>query len=120
MSEFKKASDVTQEMIDNWEEKFKTKVKIIEISITKDEVPTGEKAKFFLRKPDRTLIDVISKHSAEKDFGKANQITIKNCVLGGDMIYLAAAEEGGDDDIFFAVLDAVGSLIEKKKATFLN
>lgn len=120
MSEFQKASDVTQEMINNWAEKFRTKVRIIEIPITKDEIPTGDKAKFFIRKPDRTLIDVISKHSAEKDFGRANQVTIKNCVLGGDMEYLASAEEGGDDDIFYAVLDAISNLMEKKKANFLN
>jgi hypothetical protein len=120
MSEFQKASDVTQDMINSWAEKFKSRIRIIEIPITKDEIPTGDKAKFFIRKPDRTLIDVISKHSAENDYGRANSVLMKNCVLGGDMIYLASEDDGGQDDIYRGVLDAIGMLVEKKKATFLN
>ena len=117
---YQKASEVTEMMIQDWQDKFKTKVRIIEVPIVVDEVPTGEKAKFFIRKPDRTLLDQLSKHYADREYGKANSVTVKNCVLGGDMNYLAPESEGGNDDIFSAVLNAVAELVEKKKATFLN
>jgi len=117
---FQTADQVTEDMKKEWAEKFHTKVRTITVPIFDDYTDTGKKAKFFLKKPDRTVIDQITKASSDQDYEKCHAITLANGVLGGDMVYLQREEDGGNDKVFWAVLDAIGELVEKKKAIFLD
>ena len=117
---YQTADQVTEEMKQEWQERFHTSVRTIDVPVVKDGMDTGIKARFFIRKPDRTVLDQISKASADRDFAKCNSLSVKNCVLGGDMQYLVMEDAGGNDQVFFAVLEAVGELLEKKKAIFLD
>lgn len=112
---FQTAAEVTSEMISAWEEKYMGKIYPIVVPIDGEIQP-----KFFIRKPDRVILNQLSRYTAEKDFEKANSTLIKNCVLGGDMQYLEDGSNGGIDEVYYSVLDAIGELVEKKKAIFLK
>jgi len=114
--EYQTAAQVTDAMIQEWERKFNCKVRSIEVPIGSQD----EKPRFFLRKPDRVILNQLTRLTGDKDYEKANETLIKNCVLGGDMQYLDTEENGGNDEVYYSVLDAVGDLVEKKKAIFLN
>ncbi|HRY33396.1 MAG TPA: hypothetical protein P5531_10555 [Bacteroidales bacterium] len=111
--EYQNAQDVTAEMIREWEERH-GKVEIIDVPVS-DEL-SDKVATFYLRRPTRMIVTEMAKLASANELDRANNLMIKNCVLGGDMIYLDAVD--GEDSIYYAVLEAIGQLIEKKKATF--
>lgn len=113
--EFQKAADITPEMRSDWYEKYPD-MRVIEVPLDEDDL-NAEVAEFYVRKPSRNVIEQIAKFAADKDIAKANQVLIKNCVIGGDMEYLDA-EASADGDVYFAVLEALGELVNKKKARF--
>lgn len=109
---FQKASDVTESMIKDWKREFKG---VEQINVPLDpEALNGKEAVFYVRKPNRTILNALTRYAADKQFERANNFMIKNCVLGGDMQYLD--DEEGDDDVYLTLLEDISNLIQKRKS----
>lgn len=110
MSGVKSYSEITETQKLEWREQFGRIVEI-EIPLEEDDLNgDGDVASFVLKKPSREVLYAIANYAQEKKLRKANEVLIKNCVLGGDMSAL------DDDDIYFAVIEECSKLSNTKKA----
>lgn len=112
---------LTKDQIAEIEAKRKTRVKIIEIPVgesddLKVEQDKEEVATFYLVRPSREVSNLVARHAANKDYGKANDASIVNCVVAGDMEYIDQDSDKCDDDIYYTVIEEIGKLINRKKA----
>lgn len=109
-----KLSEIDDQMIEAWKEKY-GRVSITKIPLDEDDID-GEAATFYVRKPDRFVINASAKSAKQDNFDKANDILIKNCVLGGDVQYLDLNCETGDEDIYYSLTDELALMLQKRKA----
>jgi len=104
--------NITKDQITDWK---KTKGNLMQVAIPLDDNPDGNKAEFIICKPTRNLLPAITQYGAEKNIDALNNLLISSCVLGGDMKYLD--EENGEMDVYLAVLEEVGKLMQAKRVT---
>lgn len=104
-------ADITPEMIQAWKAK-RGPFSLSELSVTLWTTEEGEEvaAKFVLAIPDQKTFLAVNENAENTD--KVNQLTISNCVLGGDMQYLEQ-----DAQVYAAVLLECGKLFKKKPAS---
>lgn len=69
-------------------------------------------ANFIAKKPDRNTLYAVAKYAADKDFKRANDSMVKNCIIDGDMELLES-----NTDIFMAVVAKLGELVGEAEAT---
>ena len=120
--EFSTIKDITDAKFKDFEKTYKG---VRQIAIPIGDVDQDElnldsdtkEAQFVICKPDRKVLNAVARYGADKNYGKANQVLVTNCVLGGDMEWL---EEGRDDDIYMAVIDEIGKLVNTKKARLVK
>ena len=111
--EFQKIGDITEAAIKKLKQ-TRTGVTRITIPLEENErLQPGENASFIICKPTRTHLDAITDYAAKKDIENVNNVLVKNCVFGGDMIYLD--KDQGDSQIFATVLEELGNLMQKKR-----
>jgi hypothetical protein len=108
MAEFEKHSDITTTQNKEWEAKY-GKARIIDLKI---ETQDGTVAKFVLRKPDRSVLELMAQHGIKNDIKSTNRALIKNCVLGGDM---EALEKDGE--VYLEILTQLNKLKHEAKST---
>ncbi len=68
----------------------------------------GDELKFYLVKPNRTVMEAITQKGVEQKIVEMNKVLISNCVVGGDM---QAIEDDGS--IYIAVISAITELIDE-------
>ncbi|MFD2566078.1 hypothetical protein [Pseudotenacibaculum haliotis] len=98
--------DITKEQRKEWEAKF-GKHRIKDITFEVDGISYG----FVLRKPSRSVMEAVAKEG-EKNIAAANNIFLKNCVLGGDMEAIDL-----DGDVYLIVIKEISLLLNKKNIT---
>lgn len=104
--------DITKAQISDWK---KTKGNLRQVAIPLDDDPDGKKAEFIICKPTRNLLPAITQYGKEEDIDALNKLLISSCVLGGDMKYMD--EQTGEMDVYLAVLEEVGKLMQAKRVT---
>jgi len=115
-----KYSDITPEKIQDWKAKYgmdalqelTVVVKSDKKNVEDKEVVSQQLAKYIVRTPTRTVLDVVGQHGIDKDVAKSNKALIANCVLGGDMDVLE--QDGG---VYAAVLKQIQNLITTKEVS---
>ena len=93
-------------------EKANPLLKVISIPLDGEELT---EATFIIAPPSRNVINAIAKVGSEGNIAKANNILLKNCVLGGDMAFIDP--EYKDQSIFLTVLGELGELQKAKEVT---
>lgn len=101
---------ITEEQKAAWTAQY-GKLKEIEVAAGDADEPTGEVHSFVLKKLNRSELMAVASYADKKDLERANKSMISFAVLGGDMESLEK-----DDDTYFAVIEAIGDMIGKKKA----
>jgi hypothetical protein len=72
----------------------------------------GKEAKFIIKTPGRTVLDVVGQYGLAKNVVASNKALISNCVLGGDMDVME--KDGG---VYSALLAEINKLVKKKEVT---
>lgn len=103
--------EIRPEQIKKWKE---TKGKLKEITIPLD----GEEdknAKFVICKPTRDVLSALADAAENKDNDLAQDLLVKNCVLGGDMSFINENDKESDVSVYLAVLEEVGKFMQTPK-----
>lgn len=112
--EIKHFKDITKKQIQEWKEAHPN-AELIVVELEEDNLlPDAPVAQFVAIPPTRNVLNAVTKYSQEKEAFKANKVLMKNCILGGDMYLL---ENEDDNGVYLAVLEQLGELLDKKKAT---
>lgn len=112
MADYKKFSDIPSEQIEEWKNKYKGMVSLLEVEMNdeddiSDDIPI---ARFIVRRPSRNTMDAVGELGVKREITKANKALITNCVLGGDMEVLDS-----DGSVYAAVIDSLERMMTVRK-----
>lgn len=96
--------DITPDQIQDLKAKHG---EIAEVEIKGD---AGQCARFIIKTPTRTVLDLVGQHGVKNDVFASNKVIISNCVLGGDMDMMEA-----DGGVYAALLTEINRLIKTKE-----
>lgn len=112
--EHQEFKDIKKTQLDEWRKEHPGAV-MIEVELEEDNLSAdAPKARYIAIPPNRNVLNALAKYAQSGNTGKANEVLLKNCILGGDMAHL---DNKTDNSVFLSVLEQVGTLVERKKAT---
>lgn len=99
-NQIKPFSAVTDQDIQDWKARYGDNINLVEVE---------GGAKFYIKPPGRSAIDLVAEKGTGKQIVEANRVLIANSVLGGDIDVM-----DNDGAVYGAVLSEVQKLLKKK------
>jgi hypothetical protein len=107
MAIIKNYQEISPEVLQDWKARHGDRLQ--ELSIETD---GGIVARFVVKPPSRTVVDLVGQHGQSKRLVEANKVLTANCILGGDLDLLE-----NDGAVYAAVIEHLGSMLRKKAVT---